>query len=840
MSALSLALRFAARELRSGIGNFRIFLASLTLGVAAIAGVGSLSDAFLTGLAEQSRTLLGGDVEVQRLYQPANADEHRFFEKAGHISAIATMRSLAQTTDGAKRSLIELKTVDSAYPLLGQAQFSPMTTPQEALACDSSLCGVAVEDALLQRLGLQTGDSIKIGSGEYRIRARIISEPDRISGGFTLGPHVLMSTEGLKRSGLEIEGSLITYSYRIVFSTATTEQAFAASLVKAFPSGRWEVRNRGDAARQVQRFVDQATSFLVLVGLTALIVGGVGAGQAVGAFIERRRATIATLKALGAEGSHIFLIYLLQVVAVALIGILIGLVIGAALPFVVQHFAGDAIPAPAHYAIYPVPLLMAALFGLLSAFGFAILPLGRARDIAPAGLFRDLVAPANQQGRLIYRIMAFAAFAAIAGLTVALSATPRFSLYFMAGATAVLILLRLASILLKRVIARIPHQHPQTLRLAFDNLIRPGTPTSDIIIALGLGLTLLATVTLVESTVQAQVADQLPERAPSFFFVDIQKADYPAFATLVKSFSSTSDFNATPMLRGRIVKLKGVPVTEASIPSGQRWVLDGDRGITYAATAPKDSRIVQGKWWAKDYRGPMLVSFSSSLAADLGLKIGDTVTVNVLGREFTAQIYNLREVDFSSGGINFFMVFSPGVIDAAPFTYLATVRLAPKDEEPLFAAVAKTFPNITAIRVKEALAQVNELLQTLATGIRAASLLTLLSGVLVLAGAIAAGHRARLYEAVILKVLGATRGHLARVYLIEYGFLGALAGSAALGAGTLTAWAVAHFVLDVDFVFDVGAAVFTILAGVLFTLVLGLAGGFAALSAKPAARLRNP
>ena len=599
--------------------------------------------------------------------------------------------------------------------------------------------------------------------------------------------------------------------------------------------------DRTNAIPRVTRFVEQATMFLTLIALTALIVGAVGAGQAVEAFLERRRETIATLKAMGAEGSEIFLIYLVQIMAVACIGLVLGLALGAALPFAVEYFFGASIPAPANYAVYPGPLVLAAVFGLLAAAGFAIPPLARAREIAPAGLFRDLVAPSRLRARLGYRVAAVAIFAAIAALSVVLSPYPEFNLGFLAGMAGVLVFLRLAGFLVRKLILSLPRQRSQVARLALANLVRPGAPSASIMVALGLGLTLLSTVALLDASVRAEVEDQLPERAPSFFFVDIQKDQVEPFRKEIESFKSASEFSATPMLRGRIVKLNGVPVTEAKIAADAQWAVDGDRGVTYARQAPKDTRVVEGPdWWPADYSGPPLLSFDAKLAEGMGLKIGDTMTLNILGRDIEARIFNLRDVDFRTGGINFLNIMSPGIIDQAPHSFLATVRADADDEEPMFTAVSRAFPNVTVVRVKETLAQVGEMLGALARGVSVASLITILAGVLVLAGAIAAGHRARLYDAVVMKVLGATRARLGAVYAIEYGLLGTIAGLAALGAGTTSAWAVAYFVLDIPFVFAARAVAFTIAGGALGTLVLGLAGGFAALSAKPASRLRNP
>jgi putative ABC transport system permease protein len=841
VSALGLAISYARGELRSGLAGFRIFLAALTLGVAAIAGVGSLGQAFLTGLSEQGRTLLGGDVRMARQYVPADEKERAFMAGFGRVTELTSMRSMAtDVKNPERRTLIEIKAVDPLYPLVGQMVLDPVMPLGAALDCNPQ-CGAVVEDALLIRLGLKTGDSIRVGDTDFEVRARIVREPDRVVGGFTLGPRVMLSREGLTRSGLIVEGSLISYTYKISFAGETKPEEFRAAEEEEFPEARWEVNDHTNAIPRVTRFVNQATMFLSLIALTALIVGAVGAGQSVEAFLERRRETIATLKAIGAEGGQIFLIYLTQIMAVACIGLVLGLLMGAALPFVVEYFFGASIPAPANYAVYPGPLALAAVFGLLAALGFAIPPLARAREIAPAGLFRDLVAPSHLRARLVYRLAGLIIFIAIAALSILLSPYPEFNLGFLAGMGAVLVFLRVAGMLIRKLIAGLPRQKSQVARLALANLIRPGAPSTSIMVALGLGLTLLATVALLDASVHAEVEDQLPERAPSFFFADVQKDQVESFKAEIERFKSASDFTATPMLRGRIVKLNGVPAEEARIDPDSQWAINGDRGVTYARVPPENTRVVEGpSWWAEDYDGPPLLSFDEELAEGMGLRIGDTLTLNILGRDIEAKIFNLRDVDFRTGGVNFINIMSPGVIDQAPHTFLATVRADAAEEEAMFASISRAFPNVTVVRVKETLAQVGEMLAALARGVSVASLVTILAGVLVLAGAIAAGHRARLYDAVVLKVLGATRARLGAVYAIEYGLLGTLAGIAALGAGTIAAWAVATFVLEIPFVFAAKAVAFTIIGGGLGTLVLGLAGGFAALSAKPASRLRNP
>ncbi|HWA68667.1 MAG TPA: FtsX-like permease family protein [Rhizomicrobium sp.] len=847
MASPRLALRLARRELRGGLAGFRVFFLCLVLGAAAISGVESLGDAFLTGLKDQGQVLLGGDVSVRLVHRPASAAERAFLKASGTVSDALSMRAMAYARDNRNRQLVELKGVDGRWPLFGAAKFTPAQSIRDVLACeDDGVCGAAAEQSLLDRLHVKRGDLIRVGDATLRIMAVLDSEPDRISTGFSLGPRLLVSSRALPATGLVTRESLINYTYRVAFRGNSGDPAQAGAAIarfkdaadRRFPEAGWNIRDRGDAAPGIKRFVEQLTMFLTLVGLVALGVGGVGAAQSIRAFLDRKRADIAILKSVGASGGFVFLVFFLQVMAVALAATLLGAALGALLPFCVTWVYGDALPVPPAFGIYPVPLLLALAFGLLSAVAFAVPPLSRARAVPPASLFRDTVAPARVEGQNLYRAISGAAALGVVLLTWAAAPSPVFAAEFLTGAVAALALLRLLAEGLRRGLAALPRPGSPLIRLAFANLTRPGAATGGVVTALGLGLTLLATVTLLNATINAQVAAALPARAPSFFFVDIQPDEAAAFDRVVTGFSTATDYKRTPMIRGRITALNGVPSAKAAVAPDAKWALSGDRGITYAASPPEGTVLTQGDWWPADYKGPTLISLDQAIAKGTGLKIGDTMTLNVLGREFQGRIANLRKVDFTTGGQNFILVLSPGLIDKAPHAFLATVRVAGDQENAMYMAVTDRFPNISAVRVRDAIGQVQGLLASLAQGVSAASLVTILAGLLVLAGAISAGSRARAYDATILKVLGATRARIALVYLVEYGVLGAATGLIALAAGSLAAWVIAKFFLEVPFAFDAQAVLLTVAGGGAATLLFGLLGSLAALSARPARRLR--
>ncbi len=414
---------------------------------------------------------------------------------------------------------------------------------------------------------------------------------------------------------------------------------------------------------------------------------------------------------------------------------------------------------------------------------------------------------------------------------------------FVVAAAAVFVLLRLVAVLLMALARRAPRLRSPVARLAIANIHRPGALTPSIVLSLGLGLALLVTVIEIDGNLRKQFMAALPGKAPSFYFIDIPAADAEKFDAFVHARAPGATLDRVPMLRGRILAAHGVPADQLKATPDTAWALQSDRGITYGDEIPAGSRLVAGEWWKPDYQGPPLVSFEKKIADAIGLKVGDTVTVNVLGRNMTATVANLRTLDWQSLGINFVMVFSPNSFRGAPHTHIATLAYPrdgpPGDEVALLKAVADAFPTVTTVRVREALEAVGNIVNNLVLAIRGASGLTLLVAVLVLGGALAAGHRHRVYDAVILKTVGATRGRLLSAYALEYLTLGLATAVFGVAAGMASAAFVVSKVMNLSFTLLLGPALGAAAIAVAATLVIGLAGTFAALGQKPAPVLRN-
>ena len=609
------------------------------------------------------------------------------------------------------------------------------------------------------------------------------------------------------------------------------------------PDAGWEVRSRTNASPELGRNIERFTQYLTLVGLTALLVGGVGVANAVKHYLDRKRDVIATLKSLGATGGNIFAIYLAQVLMLALIGTAIGLVLGAALPFGIAAAFGAVIPIPLAPAIHPGELALAAAYGLLTAIAFALWPLGRAHDVPVSALFRDEVAPAPRRPRLRYVVGAVVTVAALAALAIGLAYDRRIGAMFVGAAAAVFLTLRLVAVGVMALARRAPRPRSTLLRLVIANIHRPGALTPTVVLSLGLGLALLVTLTLIDGNLRRQFTAALPERAPSFYFVDIQDAEAARFDAFVNARAPDAKLDRVPMLRGRIVSAHGVKVEDLRPSANAAWVLNSDRGITYAAELPEGSRVVAGQWWGADYQGPPLVSFENKLADGLGLKLGDPVVVNVLGRNITVMVANLRTVDWQTLGINFVMVLSPNALRGAPHAHIATLTYpgggAPEDEIALMKAVAAAFPGVTIVRVKEALEAVAKIVLDLTLAIRGASAVALFAAVLVLAGALATGHRHRVYDAVVLKTLGATRLRLLGSYALEYLLLGLATAVFGVAAGSVAAAFVVTEVMNLTFVWLPAPALTAALGALVLTVAFGLIGTFSALGQKPARVLRH-
>ena len=845
---MPLIIRLALRDLRGGLSGFGIFLACIALGVAAISGVGSVSRSLSDGLAAQGRVILGGDASFDLIQREASGEERTFFRSRGRLAEVSVLRAMARR-EGGDAALVELKAVGADYPETGSVVLDPAMPIAKALAMSNGGFGAVADAALSARLGLKVGDTFRIGDATFILRATLVQEPDKLAAGIGFGPRVLVSDAALTASGLVQPGSLVRHLYRVALPDIDGHPASDASVHrlivdanKSFPAAGWEARTRENVSPQFSRDIERFTQFLTLVGLTALIIGGAGVANAIRGFVERRRPSIATMKSLGATGTYVFGLMLIEVMAIAALGIIIGLAVGIAMPFVAAWAFDAVLPFPLVPSVYLTQVAAGFLYGAWTALAFSMAPLGRAHDIPVSALFRDQIEPDARRLRPRYLALVALAGAGLVATILLLSQQRSLAVYYMVATAGGFVVLRLVAALLMVVARRLPHSRFVALRLAIANIHRPGALTPTVVLSLGLGLALLVALTLIDGNIRNQLHRTAAGETPSFFFLDVQNAQVPAFRSFLESHAGDGKLEFVPMMRGRITKVGGVPAEKIKPTEKASWVLQGDRGITFAQAVPTGSTLTRGKWWPVDYAGKPLVSLETEIADGLGLKLGDTIGVNVFGRTITATVASTRKVDWRKFGINFVLVFSPNTFAGAPYSDLATVTFpqagAPR-ELKLLREVAEAYPSITSIRVKDALDAVSGVVAQLATAIRGAASVALIASVLVLAGALAACQEARLYDAVVLKTLGATRARLLAAFVLEYGILGLATAVFGVLAGTAAAWGIVAKVMSLDFAFFWPQALAAAFGALAVTVLLGLVGTWRILGRKPAPYLRN-
>ena len=834
--SLRIASRFALRELRGGLRGFRVFLACLALGVAAIAAVGTVRAGIEAGLTRDGAALLGGDAEVEFTYRFARDEERAWLESiADNISETVDFRSMAVVeSDGVtERGLTQIRAVDDAYPLVGAVQLDPDMPLDQALADQ----GGVMERVLADRLGLAPGDTFRLGDADFTLRAILERFPDNAAAGFGLGPRTIVLTDALEGSGLIVEGTLFSTQYRLDLPEGADLAALEQRAESRFRDAglRWRDSRRG--AGGAEQFVDRIGAFLILVGLSGLAVGGVGVSAAVRAYLAGKTSVIATLKTLGATRATIFLTYFIQIGVLTLAGVALGLVLGAGLPVLFAPLIEARLPVPAVFTIYTAPLVEAAVYGVLAALIFTLWPLAKTEDIRAATLFRDAFAASRTLPGWPYLVVIAGLVAALIGAAVWFSGTLFLTLWTAGGITGALAILILAAFVIRWIARRLRHaaRGNTALRMALGSIGARGGESTSVVLSLGLGLTVLAAVGQIDGNLRTAFADDLPAVAPSYFFVDIQPDQIDGFRARLDDDDAVSRYDSAPMLRGIITRINDQSATEAA---GGHWVVRGDRGITYAGAQPAGTEITAGEWWPDDYDGPPQISFAAEEGAEIGLQLGDMLTVNVLGRDITGEVTSFRNVSWEDAGIGFVLAMNQSALEGAPHSWISTVYATPEAETAILRDLATAYPNITAIRVRDAIDQVIALVGGLSAATRYGALITLVTGFLVLIGAAAAGERSRTYEAAVLKTLGASRRSILASFALRSALLGLAAGVVALGAGILGGWAVATFIMDTSYSVIWGNALLIIGGGIMASLLAGLFFALRPLAAKPARVLR--
>ncbi len=846
---LPISIRFALRDLIGDRNGFGVFIACIVIGVAAISGVNGLSRALSQGLAREGRVILGGDLSFNLAQRELEPSERDWLGQRGRLDEIALMRAMTSLEtrrhEESEPALVELKAVDpKVYPTFGSLETEPPKSAADALAEIDGVFGIIADPMLLARLDAKIGDRLVVGAARFEIRAVLRGEPDKLAGGLGFGSRALISLAALKATGLVQPGTIVRYIARLALPNGPTEDdvARAADAANAaFPQAGWEIRKRDSVSPQFTRNLERFSQLLTLVALTALVAGGAGVANAVTGLIERKRTAFAILKALGAPASQVFSIALTEVLLMATLAICGGLLIGAGIPYIGADALRRAIELPVIAETDLGALAVGALYGVLVTLVFSLGPLGRAHGIPVAALLRGEAESLHESPRR-YRLAAAGAMIALVATVFVSAADKKLAGAFIGCVLAAFLLLRGVAALTMRAARRLPRARDARLRFAQGNIGRPGSLAPTLILSIGVTVTLLVALALVEGAIHNELERTGASEIPRFYFIDVPQEEVANFESFLKEQVPGGRIEHVPMMRGRIVAVKGARAETLHVGEDAAWALDGDRGVTFSAEPPQGSTIVEGAWWDANAKGA-LVSMEAKVAKGLGLGLGDEIAVNVLGREITARIANLRRVDWRSYGINFVMVFSPDAFAGAPYSELFTIAYDAADAERIDAglarATAKRFPMAAAIRVKDALEAVDKIAGELALAARAAAGVAIVTALLALGSAIAAGQSARQHDAVVMKTLGATRPWLIAAYVMEFTLLAAAACVFALVAGAGAAFGLVEGLMKMSFVFLPGTMLATALAALIATVLLGVAGTWRVLAKKPGAELRN-
>ncbi|MFW2349439.1 ABC transporter permease [Qipengyuania sp.] len=828
------AWRIARRDLNARFRGLRLLLVCLFLGTAALAAIGSLTAAIEREIESNGRTYLGGDLQVELWQRGLNVEERAALEELGTVSAGLRMQAMARHDEEA--APIELKAVDTAYPLYGELRLEDGRTVGPPPADEAWLSPGAAD-----RLGVAPGDTITIGTQQLRVGGMIADEPDRLSEGFQLGPTVIVAENLPQRAGLVAPGSMYQTKTRVRFSGSRDMEAAAEALEKRFPQAGFDIDTADRAAPGTDRFVDRMGEFLTLVGLAALVIAGIGIGGGVTSYLDARRQGIATLKILGATSRDIARIYALQITTAALVGSLAGIAVGIAIVPLLSRALEGLLPVSSGFIVDPGAIALALAYGLLVALVFAAPPLLRARHFPAMALMRARVAPLARDRQAL--LLVGGGLAAIVALALLTADNPLLSGGFLAGAAAILGLLALLGLAIRKLAATLPRPRSPIARNALANLHRPGASTGALVTALGFGLAAFVLLAAVQSAIDGNIERRVPDRAPDYFVLDIPRDRVTEFETLVKQADPEADYRTVPALRGSVLAFgpEGAMTRTADlddIPEGA-WALRGERGLTYADDIPQGNELTAGNWWGPFYTGEPLVSVDEDFAEAAGLKIGDLITFGVLGVERSARIANLRRIDWESMGFNYVFVLSPNALRDAPHNLAATIELSPGTPTgPLLRALVGAFPSASVIEVGGVLEQARAVLEQVGLATLAAASVAVLAGLAVLLGAIAAARAARTYDTVILRVLGADRRQILVMQLIEYAALTGALALVALGIGSFAAWLVVTRLFEFDWLPDWGLIIGVLGLGSAAVLAFALAASFPLLRAKPAQALR--
>ena len=835
-------LRFALADLRRDLRHFWILIACIALGVGTIALVGAVGSSLQDGLARDARQVLGGDLEARLTYRQANTEERALLDSLGQVTVAVDLLSRAQTSEDSS-ILAAVRGVSDNYPLLGTVRTEPAEPLLSLVEQRDGVWGAIASPLAVDRLGIGIGDRIALGETTFELRGILLGVPDQASQGLSIGFPLMTAEAALDSTGLLEPGSLARFRYKIVLNPDVSFDDAARRIREAFPQAGWHISAPDDATEEMARNFEMFRRFLTIVGLTALILGGLGVGNAVAAYVTDRQRSIATMKALGATSNRVLGHFLVQVMAMTVVGIVIGMLGAGALTVGALPIVGSFLELSLRATLDWRPIVTGATFGVLVGFFFAYPPLVRALSTRPAELFRTLGGTTARQGRWDYLLQPrliipmLVTLAAIILVALLDTGQPAMVLFYALGVFFAFIVLRGTAMLLRKGLALLPPARNAMLRSAIRSIHGPASPAAAVILSLGLGMALLLIIAIAEGSLRRQLDPDMRIDAPDFVYIDLFDDEVEGIAEIARTDPKIASFSAVPVVRASSFTINGAPPPEnVEAPRDISVYFGDEQPLSFSAGVPEGSEVASGEWWPADYSGAPQLSVTDELRESMGLKLGDEITFNIYGEMLTATLTSFRKYDWSRGGVNFPYVLSPGSLDEFPISYFGLLNATEGNQLAVQQQMVEYNPNLVFIPIEEAIDIVRDLVDTISTAISVVGGIALVSGALVIAGALTTGRRQREANAVVAKVLGATRGYLSGALLIEYAVVGILAALVALGLGVLGSWLFSTYVLGAGLSLD-PMVVVAVIAGSL-ALTIGVAMSWTALSAKPVSYLR--
>lgn len=840
-SDLTSALRVAMRDMRGGARSLWLLAAGVFIGTAVVALVGTTSQSLIDGARQGALETVGGDLSLRLSHRPPTPEELSVIEREGSVSVATELRPMAHAFGPGKERgrsvLVELKGIDENYPLYGTAQTSPTFKFHQQLARKDGIYGAVADGALFDLLNLEPGDGVRIGGVRYQLRSVLLVEPGRAFRAFTLGPRIIVLSESLPATGLVDEGAEVYHYTHVKLPAGSNGPAEAkaalARIDQAHPQAGWRMVNAHQGIPGVERTLAMAQVLLLFIGLGVMLVGGGGIAGAVRAHTAEKMETIAILKSVGARPAVVTLAIGLEVMSAAAIGAVCGVGLGALAPVAVTAALADQLPFTLDPAPAVKPLMAAGLFGILVAALFAWWPLMGVHDMKARVLLRQDISHARRRmGRKRWLGAGFI-LSAVVALVFWVSPMPGLTAGFLLAALVLAAFYFALGLGLSRLAKVLSKGRGAPVRLALGSLHRAGAPTGPVVMALGLSLTLLVALDGIGSAANRHVEEAMPGSAPDLVAFSIKPETASRLDADLVASGLAERRRIVPFLHARVQALNGVAVRDLDVPGSVNWVIRGDRGVSFADVLPG------GAAWGPSQRDGTGYSVDAGIAAKLGLKIGDRITLNVGGQVREAPVVDLRTVDWTQLDLDFPIIATPGTFTGIPYSLAASLKAKPGQTEKLEALLKDRFPDTPLIRVADVLASLTLAMEAIVKGLQSAALLCGLAAFVVLAGSVLQGLRTRTDEAVLFKVLGARRRQLLGHVTLEFLWLGALVALAAVPLGLMIAFAVAGAAGLGTVSLSWTSGVTLAAAATLLTLVVGLLATLGAYTTTPARILRS-